>query len=89
MLAENKPLGFIFIAPVLFTCVAKDTEKTAKITIGNDQARADQIEKLGSNMKYVPSMISLWMKKTKLYLLLLIFSQKIFLKLHLTLRNLF
>ena len=48
MLAENKPLGFICIAPALFARAVKNADMTAKITIGNDQATADQIEKLGS-----------------------------------------
>ena len=48
MLAANKPLGFICIAPALFARATKNSEKTIKITIGNDQATADQIEKLGS-----------------------------------------
>ena len=48
MLAANKPLGFICIAPALFARATKNSEKTTKITIGNDQATADQIEKLGS-----------------------------------------
>ena len=48
MLQANKPLGFICIAPALFARAAKSSEKTIKITIGNDQATADQIEKLGS-----------------------------------------
>ena len=48
MLQENKPLGFICIAPALFARAAKNVANTAKITIGNDQATADQIEKLGS-----------------------------------------
>ena len=48
MLTANKPLGFICIAPVLFARTAKNANKTAIITIGNDQATADQIEKLGS-----------------------------------------
>ena len=45
----NKPLGFICIAPALFARAAKNADKTARITIGNDQATADQIEKLGSH----------------------------------------
>jgi len=48
MLTANKPLGFICIAPALFARAAKNANKTAIITIGNDQATADQIEKLGS-----------------------------------------
>ena len=48
MLTANKPLGFICIAPALFARAAKNAGKTAIITIGNDQATADQIEKLGS-----------------------------------------
>ena len=48
MLKVNKPLGFICIAPALFARAAKNTDKSARITIGNDQATADQIEKLGS-----------------------------------------
>ena len=48
MLKANKPLGFICIAPTLFARAAKNANKTAIITIGNDQATADQIEKLGS-----------------------------------------
>ena len=48
ILKANKPLGFICIAPVLFARAANNADKTAKITIGNDQATADQIEKLGS-----------------------------------------
>ena len=48
MLQANKPLGFICIAPTLFARAAKNANKTAIITIGNDQATADQIEKLGS-----------------------------------------
>ena len=48
MLQANKPLGFICIAPALFARAMKNSEKTTKITIGNDQATADQIEKLGS-----------------------------------------
>ena len=34
--------------PGLFARSAKNATNTAKITIGNDQATADQIEKLGS-----------------------------------------
>ncbi len=48
MLAAQKPLGFICIAPALFARAVKNADMTAKITIGNDQATADQIEKLGS-----------------------------------------
>ena len=48
MLTANKPLGFICIAPALFARAAKNADKTAKITIGNDQTTADEIEKLGS-----------------------------------------
>ena len=48
MLQANKPLGFICIAPALFARAAKSSEKTIKITIGNDEETADQIEKLGS-----------------------------------------
>ena len=48
MLAAQKPLGFICIAPALFARAVKNVDMTAKITIGNDQATADQIEKLGS-----------------------------------------
>jgi len=48
MLQANKPLGFICIAPALFARAAKNVDNTAKITIGNDQETADQIEKLGS-----------------------------------------
>ena len=51
MLEANNPLGFICIAPALFARAAKTANKTAKITIGNDQATADQIEKLGSQHK--------------------------------------
>ena len=51
MLQSNKPLGFICIAPALFARAAKNVETTAKITIGNDQATAAQIEKLGSQHK--------------------------------------
>ena len=48
MMNANKPLGFICIAPALFARATKSSEKTIKITIGNDQTTADQIEKLGS-----------------------------------------
>ena len=48
MLEANKPLGFICIAPALFARAAKNSIKTAKITIGNDQTTTNQIEKLGS-----------------------------------------
>ena len=48
MLQANKPLGFICIAPALFARAAKNADKTAKITIGNDQETADEIAKLGS-----------------------------------------
>ena len=48
MLAAQKPLGFICIAPALFARAVKNADMTAKITIGNDRATADQIEKLGS-----------------------------------------
>jgi len=48
MLTANKPLGFICIAPALFARAAKNADKTSKITIGNDQATADEIIKLGS-----------------------------------------
>ena len=48
MLKVNKPLGFICIAPALVSRAAKNTDKSPRITIGNDQATADQIEKLGS-----------------------------------------
>ena len=51
MLGVNKPLGFICIAPALFARAMKNTDKTVKITIGNDQATVDQIEKLGSQHK--------------------------------------
>ena len=51
MLKANKPLGFICIAPALFARAAKNANKTSKITIGNDQTTADQIEKLGSQHK--------------------------------------
>ena len=48
MMKANKPLGFICIAPALFARAAKNADKTSKITIGNDQATADEIIKLGS-----------------------------------------
>ena len=48
ILVAQKPLGFICIAPALFARAVKNADMTAKITIGNDQATADQIEKLGS-----------------------------------------
>ena len=48
MMKANKPLGFICIAPVLFARATKNAGKATKITIGNDQDTADQIEKLGS-----------------------------------------
>jgi len=48
MLAAQKPLGFICIAPALFARAVKNIDMTAKITIGNDKATANQIEKLGS-----------------------------------------
>ena len=51
MLTANKPLGFICIAPALFARSAKNANKAAKVTIGNDQATAKQIEKLGSQHK--------------------------------------
>ena len=51
MLKENKPLGFICIAPALFARATKNTNNSAKITIGNDEETADQIEKLGSQHK--------------------------------------
>ena len=43
MLQANKPLGFICIAPALFARAAKSSEKTIKITIGNDEATAETI----------------------------------------------
>ena len=48
MLQANKPLGFICIAPVLFARAAKNADKSARVTIGNDQGTADKIAKLGS-----------------------------------------
>ena len=48
ILKANKPLGFICIAPALFARSAKNTDKSIKITIGNDPTTADQIENLGS-----------------------------------------
>ena len=48
MLVAQKPLGFICIAPALFARAVKNADMTAKITIGNDKATANQIEKLGS-----------------------------------------
>ena len=48
MLTANKPLGFICIAPVLFARSAKNLDKSARVTIGNDKGTADEIEKLGS-----------------------------------------
>ena len=48
MLKENKPLGFICIAPALFARAAKNVAKATIITIGNDQKTADEIKKLGS-----------------------------------------
>ena len=48
MLTANKPLGFICIAPVLFARAAKNADKSARVTIGNDKGTADEIEKLGS-----------------------------------------
>ena len=48
MMQANKPLGFICIAPALFARAAKNADKSAKITIGNDPETAEQIEKLGS-----------------------------------------
>jgi enhancing lycopene biosynthesis protein 2 len=48
ILVAQKPLGFICIAPALFARAVKNADMTAKITIGDDQAIADQIEKLGS-----------------------------------------
>ena len=51
ILVAQKPLGFICIAPALFARAVKNADMTAKITIGNDQATADQIEKLGCEHK--------------------------------------
>ena len=51
MRGVNKPLGFICIAPALFARSVKNAAKKVRITIGNDQATADQIEKLGSQHK--------------------------------------
>ena len=51
MLTANKPLGFICIAPALFARAAKNADKSARVTIGNDQGTADEIEKLGSQHK--------------------------------------
>ena len=51
MLQANKPLGFICIAPALFARAAKNMDKSTRVTIGDDQATADQIEKLGSQHK--------------------------------------
>ena len=51
ILKVNKPLGFICIAPALFARSAKNANMAAKVTIGNDQATAKQIEKLGSQHK--------------------------------------
>ena len=51
ILKVNKPLGFICIAPALFARSVKNVNKSAKITIGNDQTTAEQIEKLGSQHK--------------------------------------
>ena len=48
MLRANKPLGFICISPALFARAAKNNDQSATVTIGNDQAMAEQIEKLGS-----------------------------------------
>ena len=48
ILVAQKPLGFICIAPALFARAVKNADMTAKITIGNDKATANQIEKLGS-----------------------------------------
>ena len=48
MLATQKPLGFICIAPAFFARAIKNADMTAKITIGNDRVTADQIEKLES-----------------------------------------
>ena len=48
MLQANKPLGFICIAPALFARAAKNADKSARVTIGNDQGTADKIAKLGS-----------------------------------------
>ena len=48
MLEANKPLGFICIAPALFARAAKNADKSARVTIGNDQGTADEIAKLGS-----------------------------------------
>ena len=51
MLHAKKPLGFICIAPAIFARSMKNIDETVKVTIGNDQATADQIEKLGSQHK--------------------------------------
>ena len=48
MLQANKPLGFICIAPALFARATKNADKSTRVTIGNDQVTAEQIEKLGS-----------------------------------------
>ena len=48
MLQANKPLGFICIAPALFARAVKNADKSARVTIGNDQETADEIAKLGS-----------------------------------------
>ena len=46
-----RSLGFICIATALFARAVKTADKTVRITIGNDQATADQIEKLGCEHK--------------------------------------
>ena len=47
MINLKKPIGIICIAPAMMAKAINTLKQTAKLTIGNDQATAEQIEKLG------------------------------------------
>ena len=82
MLQANKPLGFICIAPALFARATKNADKSARLTISNDKELQMRLKNWEVSIKYATLTISLWMKKTKLYLLLPICWRAISLKQH-------
>jgi enhancing lycopene biosynthesis protein 2 len=47
MIRAKKPVGVICIAPAMMAKAIQGMAESAQLTIGNDQATAEQMEKLG------------------------------------------
>ena len=47
MINSHKPIGVICIAPAMLACVLRDMGLSAKLTVGNDQGVAPEINKTG------------------------------------------